>query len=358
MTDSTLPIDDAVRDFSLEVWRYKQGELVSLMIHLGDRLGLYRALRGAGPVTSQELAEKTGLEERWLREWLRGQGAAGLVEYRGDGRFELTDVQAAVLADENQSLFFAAGAFGEPMEPENVGRLADAFRTGVGLSYEQHGECACHRTERMLGPWTRLALVPHILPKLDGVVQKLERGARVLDVGCGGGIALCTLAQAFPESEFHGLDPSSHAIASAEKKKADLGLDNAAFHRERGENLEPEPKWDFVLTFDCIHDMTRPDLVIAAIRSALADDGTWLIKDIKSHPVYEKNFRNPMLALLYGFSIAHCMSAALSEPDGMGLGTLGFNPAVAERMCTEAGFSRFQMHDFDDPSNLYYEVRP
>ncbi len=350
--------EEAIRSFALKVWQYKQGELVSLMVHLGDRLGLYRELTEAGPVDSHELAARTGLEERWLREWLRGQGAAGLLEYRGDDRFELTAEQAQVLSHEDSSLFFAAGAFGEPMEPENVERLADAFRTGVGLTYEQHGACAAHRTDRMLGPWTRLALVPTVLPALDGVAAKLEEGARVADVGCGGGIAALTMAEAFPRSEFHGYDLSRHAIEVARTKLAETGLENVTFHLGRGENLPAEPTFDFVLTFDCVHDMTRPDLVIAAIRRSLRDDGTWLIKDIRSHPDYEKNFRNPVLAMLYGFSIASCMSSALSEPDGMGLGTLGFNPVVAERMCREAGFTRFQMHDFDDPTNLYYEVRP
>ena len=125
-----------------------------------------------------------------------------------------------------------------------------------------------------------------------------------------------------------------------------------------GEDLPAEPTFDLVVTFDCVHDMTRPDLVIAAIRGAIRDDGTWLIKDIRSSPRFEDNLRNPVLALLYGFSVSACMSSALSEPDGLGLGTLGFNPVVAERMVREGGFTRFQMHDFDDPANLYYEVRP
>jgi 2-polyprenyl-3-methyl-5-hydroxy-6-metoxy-1,4-benzoquinol methylase len=348
----------ALRQFAFTVWSYKQGELVSLMIHLGDRLGIYRALRGAGALTAAELAAKTGLQERWLLEWLRGQVAAKLLTLHDEGRFELTPVQAAVLANEDQSLFFACGAFGGPIPQDVVDGLARAFESGIGLSYDQLGRSAAHRTERMLGPWTRLALVPQILPALEGVTEKLERGARVADVGCGGGVALFALARRFPRSTFQGYDPSRHAIELAQQRQAENGLDNVAFFCEGGEALPADGGFDLVLTFDCLHDMTRPDRVIRAIRSALRADGTWLIKDIRSKPRFEDNLENPMLALLYGFSVTSCMSSALSEPGGMGLGTLGFHPETAERMTREAGFSRFRVHDFDDPSNLYYEVRP
>ena len=125
-----------------------------------------------------------------------------------------------------------------------------------------------------------------------------------------------------------------------------------------GEKLPSEGSYDFIITFDCIHDMTRPAEVIASIRRALRPDGTWLIKDIRSQPSFEDNLRNPLLAMFYGFSVSACMSSALSEPGGAGLGTLGFNPEVAERMTREAGFTRFTKHDIDDPANLYYEVRP
>jgi 2-polyprenyl-3-methyl-5-hydroxy-6-metoxy-1,4-benzoquinol methylase len=344
--------------FSFNVWSYKQGEMVSLMIHLGDRLGLYRALSGAGPLSAAELAKRTGLHERWLLEWLRGQAAAKLLKYHSDDRFELTEVGAAVLADEEGSTSFAAGAFGEPSGPEHVAKLADAFRTGIGLSYQDHGPNAAHRTERMLGPWVRATLVPQILPALDGVDQKLRAGAVAADVGCGAGVALLAMAEAYPSSQFHGYDPSSHAIDRARHKMAERGLENVELHQAGGEKLPTEGSYDLVITFDCIHDMTRPAEVIASIRRAIRPEGTWLIKDIRSRPSFEENLRNPLLAMFYGFSVSACMSSALSEPGGAGLGTLGFNPEVAERMTREAGFTRFTIHDFDDPANLYYEVRP
>ncbi len=348
---------EALKRYAFNVWSYKQGEVVSLMIHIGDRLGLYRALGGAGPTTAADLAQRTGLKERWLFEWLRGQAAARLLDYHDPDRFELTPVGAAVLADETGSLAFAAGAFSSPTAPEIVDKLCDAFRTGIGLSYDALGPNAAHRTERMLGPWVRQALVPQIIPALDGVAAKLERGCKVADVGCGSGLALASMAAAFPQSEFHGYDPSTHAIANCHTKARERKLSNFQAFVASGEALPKEPTYDFMITFDCLHDMTRPAAVIAAIRRAIKPEGTWLIKDIRSQPEFKKNMRNPMLAMFYGFSVSACMSSALSEPGGAGLGTLGFNPEVAERMVREGGFTRFRQHDFEDPSNLYYEVR-
>jgi SAM-dependent methyltransferase len=356
---NTTAIDpDALKRYSFSVWSFKMGEMVSLMIHIGDRLGLYKALEGAGPVSAADLADKTGLKERWLLEWLRGQAAARLLNYHDGDRFELPAEGAEVLANEEGSLAFAAGAFSGQTPPETVDKLIEAFQTGIGLSYQDLGPNAAHRTERMLGPWTRRELVPNIIPTLDGVIQKLEAGAVAADVGCGGGVALIAMAEAFPNSEFHGYDPSQHAIDRCHEKVEKLGLDNVRLFVAGGESLPRAATYDFLITFDCIHDMTRPADVIAAIRRAMKPDGTWLIKDIRSQPDFKDNMKNPLLAMFYGFSVSACMSSALSEPDGAGLGTLGFNPEVAERMTREAGFERFRMHDFDDPSNLYYEVRP
>lgn len=350
--------EDELKAYSFKVWNYKQGELVSLMIHLGDRLGIYQALDGMGPVSADLLAEKTGYHPRWLLEWLRNQAAARILDYHADGdRFELTAIGSAVMADEENSLHFSAGAFGRPTHPDIVDRLAEAFSTGIGLSYQDLGPSGAHSTERMLGPWARLALIPRIIPALDGVEEKLKAGITVVDVGCGGGIAVSTLAGAYPNSHFQGYDPSAHAIDGAKDKVRELQLDNLELFVAAGEELPEKPTYDFVLTFDCLHDMTHPDRVISAVRKSLKPDGTWLIKDIRSHADFQRNLRNPMLAMMYGFSISACMSSAMAEPDGMGLGTLGFNPEVAERMTREAGFSRFLQHDFDDPSNLYYEVR-
>ena len=349
---------DEVGAFAFQVWNYKMGEMVSLMIHLGDRLGLYRTLADTGPLSADELAHRTEYHPRWILEWLRGQVAAKLLDHDAEAdTFELTAVGAAVLADEQDSLAFAAGAFGSVPGPDFADRLTEAFSTGIGMSFDDQGPSGAHRVERMLGPWSRMAFVPVIIPALDGVAAKLEAGAVVADVGCGAGVALRALAAAFPQSTFHGYDPSAHALDLARRRTADDGLDNIEWIHAGGEDLPREPTYDLVYTFDCIHDMTRPADVISAIARSLGDDGTWLIKDIRSTGDFVSDQSNPMLAMMYGFSVSSCMSSAMSEPGGAGLGTLGFSPGVAEEMTRAAGFTRFVIHDFEDPANLYYEVR-
>ena len=343
--------------FALKVYKYREGERISLLIHLGDRLGLFTSMWDAGAVTADQLAARTGLHTRWLQEWLRAMGAAELLDTDDGETFELTPVGAAVLADEQDSLYFAAGAFGVPPDPSYVDRLADSFRTGIGLTYDDFGEGAAHSTQRMLGPWSRLALVPFILPAIDGATEALEAGADVVDVGCGAGVALATMAEAFPESRFLGVDPSEIAIGMARQAVEASGLDNLRFEVAGGESLPDEPTFDLVLTFDCLHDMPRPKDTIAAIAGSLKEDGVWLCKDIKCGADYTANERNPLRAMMYAISVTSCMASAMSEPDGAGLGTLGLPPEVLEQYCTEAGFGSFTVHDFNDPANLYYEIR-
>ena len=360
-TEETKDLDmDAAALLAFKVWTYKQGELVSLMIHLGDRLGLYHDLAHAGPTTPAELAERTGLHQRWLLEWLRGQAAAGLLETTDGETFEMSPESATVLSDESDSLLFAAGAFqGGAAPPEVVDRIAEAFRTGIGLTYDEMGPAAAHSVERMLAPWSRIALVPELLPRLADASERLGGGARVIDVGCGAGTAVLTLAEAFPGSTFEGWDPSAHAIERARAAAAERGIPNATFVQQPAAGLPDEPTFDLVLTFDCLHDMTHPEQAAEAIRGCIAADGTWLIKEVKAGDTWAENQRNPVLAMMYATSVLTCMSSALSAPDGAGLGTLGLPPARLEQLCRDAGFSgAFAVHDIGDPANLYYEVRP
>lgn len=364
--DETTELDpDALGAMVLRVWGYKQGEVVALMIHLGLRLGLWEALDGAGPVTVAELAATTGYDERWLREWLEGTAAAELLvrtpvgEGAPDPTYRLTPEGAAVLADQAGSLLYAGGAFvAPPPPPEVVDGMAETFRTGIGLSYDQRGPNAAHQIEGMLGPWTELALVPTILPRLDGVVEHLTAGATVADVGCGSALGLVALGRAFPASTFHGYDSSRHAIERGRANLADAEVTNVELHHVDGSALPDEPTFDLVLTFDVLHDMTRPDEVARAIRRAIRDTGTWLIKDIRCADTFEENRANPMLAMFYGFSIGGCLASSTSEPGGAGLGTLGLPPSAMERLCRSAGFERFEALDVGEPANLYYVARP
>ncbi len=342
-----------------QVFGFLGGAVISGMIYLGDHLGLYRAMAGDGEHTSAELAKKTGLDERWLREWLQGQAAAGILEYAGDGRFELSPEGAAVLAEEHHPAFAAGGFCALPSNFAVIERLPESFRTGVGLPYDAFGPEGNKGVERLLAPWFRTMLVPVALPALDGVLPKLERGGRVADVGCGAGVALIEMARAYPRSEFHGYDISKHALGLAAENLAEAGLESVSFHDANGDAIPGDGSFDLITTFDCIHDMANPAPVMRAIRSAIKHDGTWLIADIQSRPSFEENLaENPMAAMMYAFSVMSCMSSALSEPGGAGLGTLGFTEELALKMTREAGFSRFRYHDFSHPLNAYYEVRP
>ncbi len=355
------PIDPEKLEATVEqVFGYLGGAVIASMIYLGDHLGLYRALAAADtPLTSDELATRTGLHERWVREWLRGQAAARLVDYRGDDRFALSPEGVMVLADERSPAFAAGGFCGLPQQMAVLDQLPQCFRSGRGLPYDAFGLEGNRGVERMFAPWFRTMLVPVALPALDGVVAKLDAGAHAADVGCGAGVAVIEMAKAYPRSQFHGYEISKYALERAAANLAESGLRNVTFHDANGDALPTDGSLDLVTTFDCLHDMANPAPVIAAIRKAITPDGTWLIADIKSHPTFEGNLeKNPMAGMMYGFSVLSCMSSALSEPDGAGLGTLGFTEDLARTMTRDAGFTRFRTHDFANPMNAYYEVRP
>lgn len=353
------PLDvEALKAYAKQVFGLLDGAVTSALIHLGDRLGLYREL-ARGPATSEELAGRAGLDERWVREWLHNQGAAGLLEHGADGRFSLSPEGRAVLADEDHPAF-GAGMFSQLPETLGVaGKLVEAFRTGRGLPYDAFGPEGARGVERGFAPWYRNFLVPLAVGRTEGLRERLERGGRVADVGCGGGVALIELARAFPEAELHGYDISDHALERAERNREAAGVTNVTFHHPASDPLPADGRFDLVLTFDCLHDMTHPEEAVRAIRAAIAPDGVWLIADIKSHPTYEENVeKNPMASLMYGFSVLTCMSSALSEPGGAGLGTLGFHEQLAREMTRAAGFTRFRRMDLEHPVNAFYEVRP
>jgi len=367
-TDPRAAIDpDRLKLFSLQLFTKLEGAVTSGMIHLGDQLGLYAALRAAAhPLTSAELAAATSLSERWVREWAYNQAAAGMIIADAAGaaddqpeRFSLTPEATAVLADP-QHPAYGMGMFHRlPQTMHAVEEMPESFRTGLGHDYDSHGPQGAVGIERSFEPWNRTFLLPVVLPALDGVVAKLEAGARVADIGCGAGSAVLLMAAAFPASTFVGYDISQYALARANEKLAASGLTNASFADPRESPLPADGSIDLVTTFDCLHDMTHPSRMVAAIRAALADDGTWLLVDIKALDTFEQNVKkNPMAALMYGISVLSCMSSALSEPDGEGLGTLGLSENRARAMARDAGFSRFERLRIDHAVNAFYEVRP
>lgn len=325
---------------------------------VGDELGLYRELKEGGFQTSAEFADRTGLHERWLREWLRHQTCVGHLEYE-DGRFGLSAEAAVVLAEDGNPYFFASGYRAVAATYPAIPKLPDAFRTGLGLAYDDHGPACAHGIERMSAYMQRQELVPKLLPEVSGMVERLQQGASVADVGCGAGTALVAMAEAFPASTFVGYDTSQHARSRAERNIGASGASNARIADPAVEPLPHAPHFDLVTTFDVVHDTTHPAQLLAAIRAALKEDGVWLCSDIRSFPTFEQNLaEHPMASLLYGFSVTVCMSASLSTPDGAGLGTLGFNEEVARAMAAEAGFARFERLEHGNALNSFYAIRP
>ncbi len=359
MAERHAPDPERLQRFLRTVFGALGGAMTSAMIHLGDRLGLYRALADGRARTSAELADEAGLSERWVREWLYQQGAAGVLEHRGGGRFALSSEGAAVLAEESHPAFGAGFFDSLPQQLGVVERLPESFRSGRGLPYDAFGAEGARGIERGLAPFFRALLVPFVLPKLPGLVERLREGVRAADVGCGAGVALIEMARAFPRSEFHGYEISRHALERAEANRREAGVGNVHFHDVAREPLPADGRFAFVATFDCLHDMPDPASAMRAIRRGIAPDGVWLIADIKAQPSFEENVeKNPMAALMYGMSVTTCMSSALSEEGGLGLGTLGLHPELCERMVREAGFSHFEPLELDHPVNAFYIVRP
>ncbi len=346
--------------YAFLVFSKLEGAVTAGMIHLGDRLGLFAALAAAPePLSTAALAAACGLDERWVREWAYNQGAAQVIEVGADERLSISAVARAVLATPDHPAF-AMGPFHHlPQTMGTLDRLPDAFRSGLGLAYDEHGPECAEGIARGFEPWMRAHLVPQVLPALDGVTDRLAAGAQVVDVGCGAGGVALLLATTYPASTVRGYDISQHAIARARQRQEEAGVANASFLDPRVSPLPADGSVDLVTTFDCIHDMTDPAAVMQAIHAALVPDGTWLLVDIKAHDTYAENAaRNPMAPLMYGISVLSCMSSALSEPGGAGLGTLGLSAQRAESMAREAGFTRFRRLEIDHPINAFYEIRP
>ena len=339
-----------------DLYRMKQGEAMSAIMHLGVRLRLFDALAQAPQSTSEELADATGLHERWVREWLHAVAAAGLVEH-DDGRFNLTPEAEAALCEPDHPAA-TAGVFGLPTTHHEINRTAEAFETGLGMTWSEHGVHACHFQAAMSASGQRAWLVPVILDAIEQMTERLTAGATVVDAGCGSGVAAAAIAGAFPQSTVVGVDPSPHAIEAAAQRAASEGLTNLSFQSGTFEDLRDFSDVDLLVTLDVLHDLPNPAAAVAAARSCLADDGVWMVADIKTRGGLEENRHIPVLPLMYSMSILYCMSSAMSEPDGAGLGTLGLTVEVFEEMTAAAGFGSVEVHEFEvDPLNRYFEVR-
>ena len=363
MPTASSPDPDLLKLFSFTVFSKLEGAVTAGMIHLGDTLGLYSALADGDGDTSVSLASKTGLHERWVREWLHNQVAARIVSCDDLASephvFRLSPEAVAVLASPEHPAYGMGMFHRLPQTMAALTRMPESFRTGLGHDYDSHGPEGAVGIERSFEPWNQNFTVPVVLPQIDGLVRRLEEGITVADIGCGAGGLALLLGRTFPNSRVIGYDISRHALERANHRLSEEGLSNVSFADPRTSPLPDDGSVGLVCTFDCIHDMTRPAEVMGAIRRSLSDEGVWLLVDIKAHDTLELNItKNPMASLLYGISVLSCMSSAMSEPDGAGLGTLGLSARRAEDMARDAGFSSFRRMDVDHSVNAFYEVRP
>lgn len=352
---------EALRSFAGKVSGSVTGGLNCALTLVGDQLGLYKALATSGPCTSQTLADVTSLSERWVREWLYQQSCIEQIDYdEASDCFSLSAEAEAVLATPDHPAYLGGMFHSVVAMFETVADLPDCFRTGVGQSFDDKGEsCACG-IERMSRKFQESHLVPTLLPKLDGILEKLEAGAQVADVGCGAATSTVAMAKAFPNSTFTGYDISLHALGRARHNVDAARASNVHLHNPIDHPLPEDGSLDLITTFDVIHDSTHPEALIAAIKRSLKPDGIWLCADVQGKPTFAENKRdNPIATLAYSFSVLVCMSAGLSVKGGAGLGTLGFHEQKAKEMSAEAGFTRFRTVPFEgDVFNAFYEIRP
>lgn len=327
-----------------------------LLVHVGDQLGLYQAMAGAGPVTPEALAGKTGTAARYIREWLSNQAAGGYVLYRrDDDTFELPAEHAAVLADD-QSPAFLGGAFeGIASCYSDHGRFIEVFRTGEGVGWEQHDERLFSGIGRMFGPSYAAHLTTEWIPALDGVESKLRAGASVADVGCGLGTSTLIMANAYPHSTFAGYDYHQPSIDAARKAAAEAGLGRRVRFETASATDFGDLGFDLICLFDCLHDMGDPVAAARHIRRALAHDGTLLLVEPYAGDSLEENL-TPVGRAFYGFSTVVCTPASLAQPGGVGLGAQAGETRLTE-VLTQAGFSEVRRAT-DTPFNLVLEARP
>ncbi|MBN1239793.1 MAG: methyltransferase domain-containing protein [Gammaproteobacteria bacterium] len=332
------------------------GASVAHLVLIGDRLGLYRALAEGEPVTSAELAKRTGTHERYVREWLNAQAASFYVSYDAQsGRYFMTPEQAAVFADED-SPAFAVGGYQTAVSAGRVlDRLTEAFRTGEGIGWHEHDHGVFHGVERFYRSSYVGQLVQQWIPSLDGVEAKLEAGARVADVGCGHGASTILMAQAFPESEFIGFDYHEESIAQANARAKRAGVGDRCRFEVAGAKDFPGGNYDLVTVFDALHDMGDPAGASRHVLGTLAPDGSWMIVEPYAGDRVEENL-TPVGRAFYAASTLICTPCSLAQEVGLALGAQAGEGRM-RAVVTGAGFTRFR-RALATPFNLIYEARP
>jgi 2-polyprenyl-3-methyl-5-hydroxy-6-metoxy-1,4-benzoquinol methylase len=326
------------------------------LVRIGDKLGLYRVLADTGPQSPAELAARTGTAERYVREWLCNQAAGGYVMYDSrTGKFHLSEEQAFALADENSPAFLP-GAFQCALAAIKAEeRVRERFKSGEGLGWHEHDPELFVGTERFFRPSYAANLISSWIPSLEGVEEKLIKGARVADVGCGLGASTILMAGSYPKSEFIGFDYHDKSIEIAKQRAGAVGMsDRTRFEVAKAKEY-PGSGYDLVTFFDCLHDMGDPTGASSHVLSTLKKDGTWMIVEPFAGDKIEDNL-NPIGRAFYGASTLLCTPASLSQEVGLALGSQAGEKRLRE-VVTDGGFSRFR-RVAQTPFNLVFEAKP
>jgi SAM-dependent methyltransferase len=323
---------------------------------IGEKLGLYKAMAGAGPLSSWEVAQRTATTERYVREWLAAQAASGYVTYDAQsGKYSLPEEQALALADESSPVYLLGAFQIITAVLKDEPKISEAFRTGKGVGWHEHDPGLFEGTERFFRPNYMAHLTTSWIPSLDGVEEKLRRGARVADVGCGHGASTILMAQAYPKSTFFACDYHRPSIDWARKAAQNAGVgERITFAVARAKDF-PGRDYDFVAFFDCLHDMGDPVGAAAHVHSTLKPDGTWMVVEPFANDRLEQNL-NPVGRVFYSVSTLICTPASLAQEVGMALGAQAGEGRLRE-VIGAGGFRQIRRAT-ETPFNMVLEARP
>lgn len=343
-----------IQEFGRKVFGLYTSGLLTMMVEIGWRTGFFEIV-AKGPGTSQEIAQRAGLNERYVREWLAAMVTGDLVEYDPGARTFTLPPEHAMCLTGTSSRNLASSSQFLPMLAKRLSKVIDCFRTGGGVPYSEYRP---EFTEAMDASWRLLydgLLIKGFLPAAKGLPDRLQAGIRVADIGCGTGHAINVMAREYPRSNFVGFDWGDEAIDRAWAEAREMGLSNTRFEVLDVTKLPAEPKFDLITSFDSIHDQGDPATTLRRAAAALAPDGVYLMVEPKAKSNLEENIGNPFASYMYGMSVLHCMSVSLAE-GGMGLGT-AWGEQMARRMLGEAGFTSIDVVDAPGPQNSIYICR-
>ena len=326
------------------------------LVLIGEKLGLFKAMAGAGLLTARELAQRTGTFERYVAEWLPSMAAGGYVEYDPEsGGYFLTPEQVLAFADEKSPAYMPGAFQAATAAIRSEAKIAEAFRTGKGVGWHDHDPELYLGAERFYKPNYVANLLSSWLPALDGVEKKLQEGARVADVGCGYGVSTILMAQAFPNSRFYGFDYHELSIQWARTRAAEAGVAARVSFEACSAKDMPQNSYDLITMFDCLHDMGDPVGVAQHMRKNIKHDGTWMIVEPFAGDRVEDNF-TPVGRLFYCASVLLCTSGAIAQEGQMVLGGQAGESRIRE-VVTAGGFSHFR-RAAQTPINLVFEAKP